>query len=63
MFNSILTIENSLGTQPNPDSIEDTDPHFTAPLLDTGELLAAVGMPAHAIRELLASRTYTGTDG
>ena len=26
-------------------------------------LLAAVGVPAHAIREVLASRTYTGADG
>ena len=24
MFNSILTIGNSLGTQPDPDSVEDT---------------------------------------
>ena len=44
MFNSILTIGNALGTQPDPDSIEDTDPPFTAPLPDTGELLAAVGV-------------------
>ena len=35
MFNSILTIGNSLGTQPDPDSIEDTDQRFTAPLPDT----------------------------
>ena len=59
MFNSILTIGNSLGTQPDPDSIEDTDPPFTAPLPDTGELLAAAGVPAHAILKVLASRTYT----
>ena len=32
-------------------------------LPDAGELLAAVGMPAHAIREVLGSRTYTGADG
>ncbi len=63
MFNSILTIANSLGTQPGPGSIEDTDPDFAAPLPDAGALLAAVGMPAHAIREVLASRTYTGADG
>ena len=62
MFNSILTIGNSLGTQPDPGSIEDTDPRFTAPLPDTGELLAAVGMPAHAIREVLASQDRTGAD-
>ena len=60
MFNSILTIANSFDIQPDPGSIEDTDPRFTAPLPDTGELLAAVGVPAHAIREVLASRTYTG---
>ena len=63
MFNSILTIGNSIDTQPDPDSIEVTDPRFTAPLPDTSELLAAAGMPAHAIREVLGSRTYTGADG
>ena len=36
---------------------------FIAPLPDTGELLAAAGVPAHAIREVLGSRTYTGADG
>ena len=41
MFNSILTIGNSLGTQPDPDGIEDTDPRFTAPLPDTGECLTS----------------------
>ena len=63
MFNSILTIANSFDTQPDPGSIEDTDPHFTAPMPDSGELLAAAGVPAHAIREVLASRTCTGADG
>ena len=63
MFNSILTIANSFDTQPDPDSIEDIDPRFTAPLPDTGELLAAAGVPAHAIREVLGSRTYSGADG
>ena len=63
MLNSILTIANSFDTQPDPGSIEDTDPPFIAPLPDTGELLAAAGVPAHAIREVLASRTYTGADG
>ena len=43
MFNSILAIANSFDTQPDPGSMEDTDPRFTAPLPDTGELLAAVG--------------------
>ena len=63
MFNSVLTIGNSFDIQPNPDSVEDTDPRFTASVPDTGELLAAVGVPTHAIREVLASRTYTGADG
>ena len=63
MFNSIFTIANSNDTLFNPGSIEDTDPGFIAPLPDTGELLAAAGVPAHAIREVLASRTYTGADG
>ena len=64
MFNSILTIGNSFDTQPDPGRrIEDTDPPFIAPLPDTAELLAAAGVPAHAIREVLASRTYTGADG
>ena len=63
MFNSILTIANSFDTQPDPGSIEDTDPPFIAPLPDTGELLAPAGVPAHAIREVLGSRTYTGADG
>ena len=63
MFNSVLTIGNSFDIQPNPDSVEDTDPRFTAPVPDTGELLAAVGMPAHAIREVLASQGRSGADG
>ena len=63
MSNSILTIANSFDTQPDLGSIEDTDPPFIAPLPDTAELLAAAGMPAHAIREVLASQTYTGADG
>ena len=63
MFNSILTIGNSFNTQPNPNSIEETDPDFTTLLSDTSTLLAAVGMPAHAIREVLGSRTHTGADG
>ena len=39
------------------------NPGFTAPLPDAGALLAAAGVPAHAIREVLGSRTYTGADG
>ena len=63
MFNSILTIANSFDTQPDPGSIEDTDPPLNAPLPDTGDLLAAAGSPAHPIREVLVSRTYSGADG
>ena len=63
MFNSILTIGNSFDIQPDPNSVEDTGPRFTAPVPDAGALLAAVGMPAHAIREVLGSRTHTGADG
>ena len=33
MFNSILTIRNSFDIQPDPHSVEDTDPRFTAPCL------------------------------
>ena len=29
----------------------------------TGALLAAIGLPAHAIREVLGSRIYAGADG
>ena len=47
----------------NPGSTGDADPGFAAQLPDTGALLAAVGLPAHAIREVLASRAYTGVDG
>ena len=63
MFDSRHTPTESNDTLFNPGSIEDTDPGFAAQLPDTGALLAAVGMPAHAIREVLASRTYTGADG
>ena len=35
----------------------DADPGFAAPLPDAGALLAAAGVPAHAIREVLGSRT------
>ena len=45
------------------DTQSDTDPGFTTLLPDTGALLAAVGMPGHAIREVLASQGLTGADG
>ena len=63
MIDSIPGNEDAFDTLPNPHSIEDTDPGFTTLLPDTGALLAAVGMPGHAIREVLASRGRTGADG
>ena len=63
MFDSRPASPESNDTRFNPDSPGDADPDFAAPLPDAGALLAAVGMPAHAIREVLGSRTHTGTDG
>ena len=63
MFDHIHSSTESNDTLFNPGSTGDSDPPFIAPLPDTAELLAAVGMPAHAIREVLGSRTYTGADG
>ena len=64
MFDHIHSSTDSNDTLFNPGSNEAMPIHgFTAPLPDTGALLAAVGMPAHAIREVLGSRTYTGADG
>ena len=63
MFNSIPAIEDSFGTQPDTDCTRDTDPDLAGLHPDAGSLLAAVGMPAHAIRELLASQDRTGADG
>ena len=63
MFDRIHSLTESNDTLFNPGSTGEPDPGFAAPLPDAGALLAAVGMPAHAIREVLASRTYAGTDG
>ena len=63
MFARIHSLTESNDTLFNPDSTGEPDPGFAAPLPDSGELLAAAGVPAHAIREVLASRTYTGADG
>ena len=63
MFDRIHSSTEPADTLFNPGSTSDADPGFAAPLTDAGALLAAVGMPAHAIREVLASRTYTGADG
>ena len=54
MFNPIPTIDDSFDTRPDPDRTQEAD---------AGALLAAVGMPAHAIRELLAAQGRTGADG
>ena len=63
MFDSRHTSTESNDTLFNPDSTNDADPGFAAPLPDAGALLAAAGMPAHAIREVLASQDRTGADG
>ena len=64
MFNPIPTVEDSASiTRPDPDCTPDADPDLAGLHPDAGSLLAAVGMPAHAIRELLASQGHTGTDG
>ena len=63
MFNSILATEETFDTRPDPDCTPNSDPDLAGPPPDAGSLLAAVGMPAHAIRELLASQGRTGADG
>ena len=63
MFNPIPTIDDSFDTRPDPERTHDADPDLAGPHPDAGSLLAAVGMPAHAIREHLASQGRTGADG
>ena len=63
MFDRIHSSTESNDTLFDPGSTGDADPDFAAPLPDAGALLAAAGVPAHAIREVLGSRTYTGADG
>ena len=63
MFDFIHTSDDSHNTPFNSDSTHDAEPGYAAPPPDTGALLAAVGLPAHTIREVLASRAYTGVDG
>ena len=63
MFDRIHSSTESNDTLFNPGSTGDADPDFAAPLPNAGALLAAAGVPAHAIREVLGSRTYTGADG
>ena len=63
MFDFIHTSDDSHNTPFNSNSTHGAEPGYAAPLPDTGALLAAVGLPAHAIREVLGSRTYSGADG
>ena len=63
MLDRIHSSTESNDTLFNPGSTGDANPDFAAPLPDAGALLAAAGLPAHAIREVLGSRTYTGADG
>ena len=66
MFDRINSSTDSNDTLFNPGSTRDAD--FAAPLPDAGALLAAVGMPAHAIREVrerpdpVASQDRSGAD-
>ena len=62
MFDRIHSSTDSNDTLFNPGNKSDPDPGFAAPLPDAGALLAAVGMPAHAIREVLASQDRSGAD-
>ena len=62
MFDHIHSSTDSNDTLFNPGSTSDSDPGFTAPFPDPSALLAAVGLPAHAIREILASQDRTGAD-
>ena len=62
MFDRIHSSTDSNDTLFNPGNTSDADPGFAAPLPDAGALLAAVGMPTHAIREVLASQDRSGAD-
>ncbi len=59
MFDAIPAL-NTFNTQSDPGRTRDADPGFVESLPDAGALLAAVGMPAHAIREVLASQDRSG---
>ena len=59
MFNFIPLSNYSFDTRADPDCTHDADPDLAGLHPDAGSLLAAVGMPAHAIRELLASQGRT----
>ncbi len=62
MFDAIPAID-TFNTQSDPDSARDADPRFAEILPDAHALLAAVGIPAHAIREVLGSQIYAAADG
>ena len=53
MFDRIHSSTESNDTLFDPGSTGDADPDFAAPLPDAGALLAAAGLPGHAIREVL----------
>ena len=63
MFDPIYSPTESDDTLLNPGNTGDADPGSAAPLPDAGALLSAAGLPAHAIREVLGSRSYAGADG
>ena len=63
MFDPIHGPTQTDDTPFNPDGAKEADPGFAATLPDAGALLAAAGLPAHAIREVLGSRAYAGADG
>ncbi len=56
MFDSIHGPTESNDIPFNPADTKDVDPGLAAPLPDAGTLLAAAGLPAHAIREVLGSQ-------
>ena len=63
MFDPIHSPSESNDTLFDAGGTKDADPGSAAPLPDAGSLLAAAGLPAHAIREVLGSRAYAGADG
>lgn len=60
MFDYIHPSNDPQITNFDPDSIPDADPGLAGSHPDAGALLAAVGMPAHAVREFIGSRSCTG---
>ena len=56
MFDPIHSPTESNDTLFDAGGTKEADPGFAAPLPDAGALLSAVGLPAHAIREVLGSQ-------